>query len=343
MKRAWTITFLSFSLAASLSASISAAAQAETPTNREVAARLLESPDSVEILSVDAGRWSDFGYGREKAPFDAAENSSIEGDGVFGRVVLTDPKLIAEIAAAFEAGYQKEGPQAHCYIPHHVLVVRSGEESVHLHLCFSCHYAVVIHKGTETAHYESFQDDAGLARLLNDHLTKAGIPIMEDRAPPLPTLDEATLAKTLTAEQRAIIETPDSLTVFSIDPTERWRNFAKDAERPIEAIEKALRDSKKTLGHTAIQSAGARMELAMKTLGLIQADAMQARCFDPRHALLFEKGDQKLCLIACFQCSNMALVDAGGMRKYLIAIDDVSGLKGRLNGILTRRGISIAP
>lgn len=317
---------------------------AELPVEGQIAERVLRGATLIEILSVDAGLWNGFGYGEENtpSPFLNSENAVAEGDGVFGRVTITDKDEITEIAEGFVDGYAEEGPSALCYIPHHVVVATAGEERVHIHLCFQCHYAVVIHEGTEAGRYVSFQDD-GLAKTLNRLLIRGGVPVVVETGPAMTPLDEAGIADALSPEQRAIIEAPNALTVFSIDPTFAWRDAAKDAASPMVALELALYEQEQALGKTQIARAGVRIQIGHDALAMMRRGAKQARCFMPRHALLFEKGEQKVCLLVCFQCTNLAVIDAAGMKPGYVGIEDKPGLKERLNAIFGRRGVPVAP
>ena len=83
--------------------------------------------------------------------------------------------------------------------------------------------------------------------------------------------------------------------------------------------------------------------LASGALGAFRKDGKMARCFEPRHVLRFAKGEREVAFVVCFRCTNARVVGPGSTASAIVSIEDSGGLKERLNGILRRRGIAIAP
>lgn len=333
--------FPSFALAVSLSCSFVAedAVPEVSPKARFAAAKkAFDGATSITLYSVDSAVYEHFGTGRpsNSAPADAL-HALEEGDGVFGSVVISEPATIDSIGDAFLSGYLEEGPAAFCYDPHHILHVKGGGGELQIHLCFSCHYAAVL-LGPATR-YDIFQDAAGLGARLDSILADAKIPVKQPWK--AFAIDEATrdyVLQELGSDLVLSLENADRLELYSIDPASQW-------SRPIprtatgEDLKARLESREGVFGSTVIQRDAVRKELIARTFAAIRVDAQAAKCFLPRHALVFTHATRTLVVLVCFECDDLYVV--ADARSEQVPIKDVAGLATRLNAIFAARGIAV--
>lgn len=330
---------------------------ADDAADRDRAHRILANAPEIVVLSVDESAWNDFGYGGELDPSPFANSAAAieEGDGVYGRVAVTHPSWRATIADAFAAAYAVDGPGAHCYLPHHVLAATFEGDTVHAHLCFLCHYAVLLFPDTARGQYVSFQDDGTLEKALNGPLAGAGIPVNPKVPPTPPALDDGAMAAALSPAAAAVLEAPDAVEVISIDPSAllaapdgaeevaaRDERAALAARDGFAALMATVGRPDVELGRTTITRPNVRVELGHSARALFREGATMARCFAPRHVLVFTRGEARVALQVCFACSNLHVLMEGEPWGDLVAIEDAPGLRDRLNGILARRGVPVA-
>ena len=320
------------------------AARGEADPDHDRVLRVLRAASSIGVHSVDPQRFDGFGYGRENqgSPLALSIAAIEEGDGVYGSIAVSSASDRDEVIDGVDDALSRSGPLALCYIPHHVLTATAAGETVHVHICFQCDYAVLLHGDTRAARYEPFHDRGALMGLLNRLLAAAAIPVAPPRTPPR-ALDDAAIGVALTAEQRAIIEGADDIELFSIDPTRRWMNLLRDQKEPLDHLLKLVRADGGSLGATTFTRTGARGDVARELLSSLRSDANMARCFDPRHLLVFSKGRGRVAAMVCFECSNLLVVGDRGPVGSLVAHDGGDDLKQRLNTLLHHRGIDVAP
>lgn len=335
----------SFALALSLACPFVAEVFAEdavpgpSPKERYAAAKkALSDATSITVYSVASEVYDHFGNGRPErsAPADSLD-ALVEGDGVFGSVVISDSATIETIRDAFLRGYLEEGPAAFCYDPHHILHVKGGGGELQIHLCFSCHYAAVL-LGPATR-YDIYQDVAELGALLDSILARAKIPVKQPWKPF--AIDESArdyVRRELGNDLVVSLESADRLELYSLDPTSQW-------SRPIprtatgEELRTRLEAGEGVFGSTRIQRDAVRKELLAKTFAAIRVDAQAAKCFLPRHALVFTHATRTLVVLVCFECDDLYVV--ADSRSEQVPIKDVAGLAARLNEILGARGIAV--
>lgn len=304
---------------------------------KEAVAKALREARSVTVYSVASGVYDHFGNARPQrsSPHDAAAALD-EGDGVFGAVEVLDAKTIATIGDAFLDGYLEDGPTAFCYIPHHVLRFKGPSGELQIHICFSCHYAAVL-LGPATK-YDVYQDVSELEPLLDSLLAKASVPVKQPwKAFELPNQEREYVAQELGRDVIGSLETAERLELYSLDPKGGW-DGSVSAETNADVLRARLEGRTGILGSTVIERESVRGELLARAFAAIRRDATAARCFEPRHALVFTQGTRTVIVLVSFECGDLYVV--ADRASELLPIRDVAGLESRLASIFGSRGIA---
>jgi hypothetical protein len=122
------------------------------------------------------------------------------------------------------------------------------------------------------------------------------------------------------------LESPDQLTVYSLDPSSRKAD--SDVEK--------LREWR-VLGKVEVKDPQERKEIAAAIQAAVtHPDGTQNKCFDPRHAVVVVEKGQTLEIIICFSCRNYSLNGKG----YIPTIGRQP--KEKLNAILWKAGVKLA-
>ena len=123
------------------------------------------------------------------------------------------------------------------------------------------------------------------------------------------------------------LESPDKLTVYSLDPT------------PSKADSKEEKLGKyRVLGKVDVKDSEERNAIAAAIQDAIaHPDGTQNKCFDPRHAVVVVEKGKTLEIIICFSCRNYSLNGQGTTP----AIGRQP--KETLNAILRKGGVELAP
>jgi hypothetical protein len=339
MRPTWLV-FLSLSACGNIDPDIA-------PSNPrwKLAREAFSKANSITLYSVAADRFDHFGMGRAEASSPADALAALdEGDGVFGSIVIDDADTLKKIRNGFFGGYQRSEVGAFCYLPHHVLRLRGDGVDLQIHLCFECYYATVL--DAPATKYEAFNDRKGLKDLLDAKLAAAKIPVREPWKPfELPKSDRDYVTQELGNDLVAALESADRLEVFTIDPNGGWDLSPRDATprtpQSGESMRLRLESRKNVFGSTVIERGAVRAELTARLLAGIRPDANAAKCFLPRHGLVFTQGTRTIVVLVCFECDDLYIYDAE--QSELIPHRDVGGLKERLEGILKARGVPLAP
>ncbi len=123
----------------------------------------------------------------------------------------------------------------------------------------------------------------------DDSPAKAAAPAFEGR-------DAKQVLAALPEADRAMFEAPDRMTLYALHPY------------PVEngklSPQKNRLEKWGILGQADITDPADRKKLIEAVYrGLLGEDAGPASCFNPRHAISFGKGDRRVSLVICFECT----------------------------------------
>jgi hypothetical protein len=122
------------------------------------------------------------------------------------------------------------------------------------------------------------------------------------------------------------LESPDQLTVYSLDPS------TSKSDKAAETLGKW-----RVLGKVEVHDPQERQEIAAAIQDAVaHPDGTQNKCFDPRHAVVAVEKGATLEIIICFSCRNYSLNGKG--------ITPTIGrqAKEKLNGVLRKAGVELA-
>ena len=176
----------------------------------------------------------------------------------------------------------------------------------------------------------------------------ADAPPAEQPAPEPTRLDElaahASVGAAFSEGARAILAAPDRVTLHSIEPGV-WREYGygRNTEpTPLVHALAAFREGKGVLGSLAVDAADDRTVILESTYAGFIEVGPEAACYDPRHALVYEQGEQTVIVFICFACHYAVVLEATTEKGRYTAFQDPEGLKKRLNAMLTDAGIALA-
>lgn len=154
----------------------------------------------------------------------------------------------------------------------------------------------------------------------------------------------ARVAAVLSDDARAVLGAPDRLTLHSIEPAE-WREYGygrRTDPTPLANALALLEEKKGVLGSLSLDDAKERAAILEATYAGFIETGPQAACYDPRHALVYERGEETVIVFICFACHYAVVLEATTEKGRYTSFQDPQGLKPRLNGLLERAGIALA-
>jgi hypothetical protein len=300
---------------------------------------ILEQADRLEVVSVDPEVHRSFGYGTEAAeprPLERWLTALAETDGVFGRVTVSDAGERAAIVSALLDGVAHPQPAAACYDPRHALLARRGDATVVVHLCFACGALVLFDAATTDVRRVSIGDPAGLQQRLDALLLAAKVPLareVEKARPPKP--DAAALKRAVPPRLLALLEGADSVEVLGVDPG-TYARFGGERAGGIPLVEalSSLAAGKGVGARATLTRATARKALLEDLARGLTSTGDPAHCYNPRHALVIAKGEERGVVFVCFECGYAVCLDADSSTGKTQAFGDPGGLHARLDAIL---------
>ena len=169
-------------------------------------------------------------------------------------------------------------------------------------------------------------------------------PVAEAPPPSAALANHERVAAVLSEGGRAILAAPERVTLHSIEPG-IWREYGygRNTEpTPLAHALAALKENKGVLGSLPVDDAGERESILEGVYAGFIEMGPEAACYDPRHALIYEKGDATVAVFICFACHYAVILEASTETGRYKAFQMVKGLKPRLNGLLTDAGIKLA-
>lgn len=177
-----------------------------------------------------------------------------------------------------------------------------------------------------------------------------------DETTPEPALSEAAarvaalagherVGAVLSAEARGILAAPERVTLYSIQPG-IWREYGYGRNTdpsPLAHALAALKAKTGVLGSLAIDDPAPRADLLESLYAGLIEQGPGAHCYDPRHALVYERGGKTVVVCICFECSYVVVLEASTTKGRYEPLQDPRGLKAALNGLLEAAGIPLAP
>jgi hypothetical protein len=144
---------------------------------------------------------------------------------------------------------------------------------------------------------------------------------------------------------RGILEDPEVVTLYSVKPAD----FRKHGYRPrdedwrsVEKLVEALGDGEGVLGSLVLEDRKQLGEIVGRVYrGFFDVDRV-AGCFDPRHALVFRRGDVEVAALICFECHYLVVFNPHGGKVHMHGFIQAD-LETLLNGLLRAADIPIAP
>jgi hypothetical protein len=195
---------------------------------------------------------------------------------VLGKIEITDQAQLRQIAKALQDGIAaSDGYMLPVFEPRHAIrVIKQGREFDYvIGLSYRQMQMMSPPASPKVIPLKYTEELADLH--LDSHLRKAGIPLA-------PRLD--------------VLESPDQLTLYSIDP-----RTSKDETR--ETFHRYP-----VLGKIEMTDPAQRKEIveAMQA-GITTSELVVMACFEPRHAIRVVKQGQTLDLVICFECRAVDL------------------------------------
>lgn len=131
-------------------------------------AEALAAPDELVLYSLEPGKFGD----KDGAP------NTFHGHTILGRTEVTDAKTQKRLVDALKRGVSDhDGSVAACFIPHHGLRVRKGDQVIDLVVCFKCAQVNVYENGTRG---EGVLISTSPRATFNEVLKQAKVPLSKD-------------------------------------------------------------------------------------------------------------------------------------------------------------------
>ena len=170
------------------------------------------------------------------------------------------------------------------------------------------------------------------------------------KGPPVPNAGDllarhVRVGAVISEEGRAILAKPERVTLHSIEPgTWREYGYGRNTEpTPLAHALAALGEKTGVLGTLQLKKASQREAVREALFAGFIEEGPEAACYDPRHALIYEKGDATVAVLICFECHYAVVLERTTEKGRYKAFQDPQGLKPRLNGLLGAAGIPLAP
>jgi hypothetical protein len=146
------------------------------------------------------------------------------------------------------------------------------------------------------------------------------------------------VARALTAASRILLEDAPALEVYGLDPA-AWRDAGYAGLLDPEALARAAERLGRGDGVTArrtVEDPGVRRRVVAEAYRDFAEPGPSAACFEPRHGVLAQIGDDRVVLLLCFECDAAVVLDASGAGRYAFGTPS-SPLKALLDGLLAPR------
>lgn len=131
----------------------------------------------------------------------------------------------------------------------------------------------------------------------------------------------------LPADIQTTLESADTFTLFSIDPTPAFEGKATNTFQ-----------GRIILGQLDVQSRGTRMELIDALNQGISAGKSVALCFNPRHGMRARKGDETVELLICFECGQIYVTSHSATSQLFMTTTNPASI---FNRVLKEAGIPV--